>query len=152
MFTLPEGLRPLALRNQRVVHNLSFKAVSETLMELTKDPKYLGAEIGFITILHTRSRTLIDHLYIHCIALGRGLSLDGKQWVSLRKGFFTPAKVLSRVFRGKFLTPRQNSLPVIRIVDKYCVDYLLLSKICSEGFHLFRWEVNGQIRVHRTGL
>lgn len=104
VFTLPEGLRPLALRNQKVVYNLLFKAVSETLIKLAKEPKYLGAEIGFITILHTWSQTLIDHPHIHCIVPGGGLSLDGKQWVSFKKGFFIPVKVLSRLFRGKFLS------------------------------------------------
>jgi len=103
VFTLPEGLRPLALRNQKVIYDLLFKAVSQTLIELAKDPKYLGAEIGFIALLHTWSQTLIDHPHLHCIVTGGGLSLGGRQWVSSRKSFFIPYKVLSRLFRGKFL-------------------------------------------------
>lgn len=103
VFTLPEGLRPLALRNQRVVYNLLFQASSETLSELAEDPKYLGAEIGFIAILHTWSQTLLDHPHVHCIVTGGGLSQDGKRWVSSRKDFFLPVKVLSSLFRGKFL-------------------------------------------------
>lgn len=102
-FTLPGRLRPLVLRNQRVIYNLLFKAVSETLTELAKDPKHLGAEIGFIVILHTWSQTLLDHPHIHCIVTGGGLSPDGKRWISCRKGFFMPVKILSRLFRGKFL-------------------------------------------------
>ena len=103
VFTLPEGLRPLALRNQRVVYSILFKAVSETLKELGKDPKHLGAEIGFIAILHTWSQTLIDHPHIHCVVTGGGISLDGERWVRSKKRFFIHVKVLSRLFRGKFL-------------------------------------------------
>lgn len=103
VFTLPEGLRALVLRNQKVVYNLLFKAASGTLIELAKDPKHLGAEIGFMAILHTWSQTLIDHPHLHCLVTGGGLSLDGKRWVSSRKNFFIPVKVLSSLFRGKFL-------------------------------------------------
>ena len=103
VFTLPEGLRPLALRNQKVVYNLLFKSGSETLIELAKDSKHLGAEIGFMALLHTWSQTLIDHPHLHCLVPGGGLSLDGKRWVSSREDFFIPFKVLSSLFRGKFL-------------------------------------------------
>ena len=102
-FTLPEGLRPLALRNQKVIYNLLFKATSETLIELAKDPKHLGAEVGFMALLHTWSQTLIDHPHLHCLVTGGGLSLDGKRWISSRKDFFIPVKVISSLFRGKFL-------------------------------------------------
>ncbi|MDY6988941.1 MAG: IS91 family transposase [Thermodesulfobacteriota bacterium] len=103
VFTIPEALRALALRNQRMVYNILFKSVSETLKTLCKDPKHLGAEIGLIAILHTWSQTLIDHPHVHCIVPAGGLSLDGKRWVATRKGFFLPVEVLSGVFRGKFL-------------------------------------------------
>jgi len=103
VFTLPGNLRPLALRNQQVVYGILFRAASESLKELTEDPKHLGAEVGFIAILHTWSQTLMDHPHIHCIATGGGLSRDGKKWRSCKKGFFIPVKVISRLFRGKFL-------------------------------------------------
>jgi hypothetical protein len=103
VFTLPEGLRPLALRNQNVLYSILFKAVSETLKELAADPKYLAAEVGFIAILHTWSQTLMDHPHLHCIVTGGGLSPDGKKWIPCKKDFFIPVKVLSRLFRGKFL-------------------------------------------------
>ena len=103
VFTLPEGLRPLALRNQKVIYTLLFKAVSETLTELARDSKHLGAEIGFMAILHTWSQTLIDHPHLHCLVSGGGLSLDGKKWICSKKDFFIPVHVLSCLFRGKFL-------------------------------------------------
>jgi len=103
VFTVPEGIKPVALRNQRVVYSILFRAVSEILGELTGDPKYLGAEVGFIAVLHTWSQTLIDHPHLHCIVTGGGLSRDGSRWISCKREFFLPVKVLSRLFRGKFL-------------------------------------------------
>jgi len=103
VFTIPEGLRPLSLRIQKVAYNILFKAVAETLKKLCKDPKHMGAEIGFISVLHTWSQTLIDHPHIHCIVPGGGLSFDGKKWIAGKPEFFISVKVLSRVFRGKFL-------------------------------------------------
>ena len=103
VFTLPEGVRALALRNQKVVYNLLFQSASETLIHLAKDPKHLGAETGFIAILHTWTQTLMEHPHLHCLVPGGGLSPDGKRWVSSRQDFFLPIKVLSALFRGKFL-------------------------------------------------
>ena len=103
VFTLPQGLRPLVLRNQDTLYGILFKAASETLKELAKDPEYLGAEVGFIAILHTWSQTLMDHPHLHCIVAGGGLSPEGKKWISCKEDFFIPVKVLSRLFRGKFL-------------------------------------------------
>lgn len=103
VFTIPEELNYLALTNQKVIYPILFKAVAETLLELGKDKKYLGAEIGVTTILHTWGQNLMHHPHIHCIVPGGGLSLDGSRWISFKKDFFIPVKVLSRKFRGKFL-------------------------------------------------
>lgn len=103
VFTLPEALRPLALRNQKVVYNLLFQSASQTLRELSRDPRHLGAQIGFTAVLHTWSQTLMDHPHLHCVVTGGGLSLDGQEWIASRKDFFIPVRVLSRLFRGKFL-------------------------------------------------
>jgi hypothetical protein len=103
VFTLPEALGPLALRNPQVVYSLLFKAASETLLELSRDPHHLGAQIGITALLHTWSQTLIHHPHLHCIVTGGGLSEDGQEWIEARKDFFLPVKVLSRLFRGKML-------------------------------------------------
>lgn len=103
VFTLPDKLNSLTLQNQREIYTILFKSSSETLLELGKDIKYLGAEIGFISILHTWGQNLMDHPHVHCLAPGGGLSLDGDRWIFTRKKFFIPVKVLSRLFRGKFL-------------------------------------------------
>jgi hypothetical protein len=109
VFTLPEGIRSLALRNQRVIYNIFFRAVSETIQGLSNDKKHLGSTIGFIAVLHTWSQTLMHHPHLHCIVTGGGLSLDGMRWVSCKEDFFIHVKVLSKVFRGKFLDYLKNA-------------------------------------------
>jgi hypothetical protein len=91
------------LRNQEIFYDLLFKAVSGTLKELALDTKYLGGEIGFIGLLHTWTRTLLDHPHLHCIVPGGGIAPDGKRWLRGKKRFLLPVKVLSRKFRGKML-------------------------------------------------
>ena len=103
VFTLPAELNRLVSMNRKVMYDLLFQAVSGTLMELANDPKHLGARIGIIGILHTWGQNLMDHPHLHCIVTGGGLSADGGRWVSCRKGFFIPVRVLSALFRGKFL-------------------------------------------------
>lgn len=103
VFTIPEELNFITLINQKEMYSILFKAVSETLLELSRDIKYLGAEIGFTSILHTWGQNLMNHPHLHCVVPGGGLSLDGKRWINCRKDFFIPVKVLSKKFRGKFL-------------------------------------------------
>jgi hypothetical protein len=103
VFTIPQELNYLTLTNQKEMYSLLFKAVSETLMELSKDRKYLGAEIGFTSILHTWGQNLMNHPHIHCVVPSGGLSNDGQRWINSKEKFFIPVKVLSRKFRGKFL-------------------------------------------------
>lgn len=102
VMTVPDTLHGIFLQNQRVCYNLLFKAVSQTLSELSADKKYLGAQTGFTAILHTWGQNLIFHPHIHCIVPGGGLDNLGR-WVSSKKKFFLPVKVVSKKFRGKFL-------------------------------------------------
>lgn len=102
VFTLPDLLHPIVRFNQKQVYGLLFKAASETLLELSRDKKYLGGEIGLTAVLHTWGQTLVDHPHLHCIVPGGGLSPDGK-WIQAKPDFFIPVKVLSRKFKGKFL-------------------------------------------------
>ena len=103
VFTLPEGLKPLALKNRRVVYDLLFRAASEALLQLAADPRRLGAQVGFTAILHTWGQNLLFHPHLHCVVTGGGLSPGGDRWVSARQGFLLPVKVLGKLFRGKFL-------------------------------------------------
>jgi predicted Zn-ribbon and HTH transcriptional regulator len=101
VFTIPDTLNTPAFQNQKVLYDILFKAVSETLAELCGDKKYLGASVGFTSILHTWGQNLMHHPHIHCVIPGGGIGTN--KWISSRKKFFIPVKVLSRKFRGKFL-------------------------------------------------
>jgi len=109
VFTLPATLNSIALQNPRVVYGLLFRAASETLQQVAADPDHLGAEIGFLAVLHTWGQNLQHHPHVHCIVPGGGISPDASRWIACRPGFFLPVRVLSRVFRGKFLSLLRNA-------------------------------------------
>lgn len=104
VFTIPQELNYLVLLNQKVMYSILFKAASETLLELARDKKYLGAEIGFTMILHTWGQNLMNHPHVHCIVPSGGLSLKGDKWINSKENFLMPIKIISRKFRGKFLS------------------------------------------------
>jgi hypothetical protein len=103
VFTLPAEIAALAYQNKAVVYNLLFSATAETLSTIAADPKHLGAEIGFFAVLHTWGQNLLHHPHLHCVVPGGGLSSDGQRWIACRPGFFLPVRVLSRLFRRRFL-------------------------------------------------
>jgi hypothetical protein len=107
VFTLPQRLAPLVLQNKKVLYNLLFRASAETLLEVARDPKHLGAEIGFFSVLHTWSQKLTAHPHVHCVVPAGGLSLDHTRWIKSRDRFFLSIHVLRRVFRGKFVAGLQ---------------------------------------------
>jgi len=103
VFTLPAAAAEIAFQNKAAVYAILFKAVAETLSTIAADPRHLGAEIGFVTVLHTWGQNLQHHPHVHCLVPGGGLSSDSRRWVSCRPGFFLPVRVLSRLFRRLFL-------------------------------------------------
>ncbi len=103
VFTLPRELAPLALQNKRLIYNLLFHTSAATLLEIARDPRHLGAGIGFFSVLHTWDQRLQHHPHVHCVVAAGGLAPDRASWISSRRSFFLPIKVLSRVFRGKFV-------------------------------------------------
>jgi hypothetical protein len=104
VFTLPHALLPLAYRNSARLYTWLFQTSGATLREVAADPRHLGAEIGVLSILHTWGQTLVRHPHVHCVVPAGGLSPDPQRWISPKySGFFLPVKVLSRVFRGKFV-------------------------------------------------
>jgi hypothetical protein len=103
VFTLPHQLSPLALQNKKVLYDLLFRASAETLLEVARDPRHLGADIGFLSVLHTWGQNLLAHPHVHCVVPSGGLSPDRTHWIHPRYPFFLPVHVLSRVFRGKFV-------------------------------------------------
>jgi hypothetical protein len=109
VFTLPHELAPLALANQKVVYNLLFRLAAETLMEFARDPRLLGAEIGFFGVLHTWNQKLEHHPHLHCVLPEGGLAPDGSRWVRPRYDWFLPVKAMAKAFRGKFLDALRES-------------------------------------------
>ena len=103
VFTLPHELSWLALQNKKVVYDLLFRTSTATLLEVAAAPKHLGAKIGFLSVLHTWGQNLQHHPHVHCVIPSGGLALDHQRWIHPRYAFFLPVKVLSRVFRGKFV-------------------------------------------------
>jgi hypothetical protein len=115
VFTVPQAIARIALQNKRVVYQILFRSSADTLRQIAADPKHLGAEIGVLSVLHTWGQTLTHHPHVHCVVPGGGLSPDGSRWVSCPKGFFLPVKVLSPVFRGKFLEALREAFDAGRL-------------------------------------
>jgi Putative transposase/Transposase zinc-binding domain len=103
VFTLPAQLAPLTLQNKKFIYSLLLRASAETLLEVARDPRHLGAEIGFFSVLHTWSQKLSLHPHVHCVIPAGGLSPDHTHWIKSRSRFFLSIQVLRRVFRGKFV-------------------------------------------------
>jgi hypothetical protein len=109
VFTLPRHLASLVLQNKKFIYDLLFRTSAETLLEVARDPKHLGAEIGFFSVLHTWSQKLELHPHVHCVVPAGGLSADHLHWIKPRYDFFLPVEVLGSVFRGKFYETLQRA-------------------------------------------
>ena len=103
VFTLPEPISTIAYTNKAVIYRLLFDVAAETLTTIAVDPKHLGAQIGATLVLHTWGSALTHHPHVHGIVPGGGISRNGEHWVACRRGFFLPVRVLSRLFRRRFL-------------------------------------------------
>ncbi len=108
VLTISNLLNPIALQNQRIIYDILFRAGSETLLELGKDRKHIGADIGFMAILHTWGYAMIDHPHLHCVVPGGGLSEDEIEWIRPKKSkkkkkFFVHKNIISDLFKKKFL-------------------------------------------------
>lgn len=112
VFTVPHQLSELMLQNKRTLYDLLFRCVADTLLEVAANPKRLGAEIGFLCVLHTWGQTLIHHPHIHCVVPAGGFAPGRTRWIRpQRVGFFLPKYVLSEVFRGKFTEALKRPFP-----------------------------------------
>jgi hypothetical protein len=135
VFTLPDTFNALALANKRLVYGVLFDAVAQTLLEVAANPRNLGAKIGFMAILHTWGQNLSLHPHVHCVVPGGGLSPDGTRWIGCKPGFFLPVRILSRVFRGKFvdLLKRVHAKhPLNGIADRGALECLLNAAVKSD--------------------
>jgi len=127
VFTVPSELNMLIYRHHKTMYGLMFRAVAETLQELAADKKYLGASIGFTSVLHTWGQNLMFHPHIHCIVPAGGLTKT-LQWRNSRKKFFLPVKVLSRKFRGKFLAMLKQEEPELLLENNQSLLDICYSK------------------------
>jgi len=109
VFTVPHEVAAIAYQNKSEVFDIMFRAAADTLRTIAADPSHLGAEIGFFGILHTWGSAMTFHPHIHFVVPGGGISPDGSRWIACRSGFFLPVRVLSRLFRGKFLAYLENT-------------------------------------------
>ena len=103
VFTVPQQIEAIAFQNKALLYGMLFKAAAQTLLTIAADPRHLGAQIGFIAVLHTWGQNLLHHPHLHCVVPGGGISPDGTRWIACRPGFFLPVRVLSRLFRRLFL-------------------------------------------------
>ncbi|WP_374503307.1 IS91 family transposase [Zoogloea sp.] len=114
-FTLPEPISAIAYTNKAVLYRLLFEVAAETLATIAADPKHLGAQIGATLVLHTWGSALTHHPHVHGIVPGGGLSPDGERWIACRRGFFLPVRVLSRLFRRRFVEELEKLYRVGRL-------------------------------------
>ena len=140
VFSLPSDLDAIALQNQETIYNILLRASAETLKELSADPNYLGAEIGFISVLHTWGQTLTLHPHVHMIVPGGGLTPEGK-WKEASKKFFLPVRAMSRLFRGKFLFYLKNAELSFLGSQEYLADISqfdsLLSSLYNKEWYVY---------------
>jgi len=132
VFTPPHALNAVIHLNQRLLYNCLFQTVTDTLKEFARDPRHLGAELGFTAVLHTWGQTLMPHVHLHCIVTGGGLSLNGTRWIAGKKqGFLFPVRALAKVFRGKFLA---------RLEHAYRKGELVLHGACAALTSAVEWQ------------
>jgi hypothetical protein len=140
VFTLPGELAEVALTHASSLYNLLMSSAAATLREVAANPKRLGAQIGVLMVLHTWGQNLHHHPHVHCVVSGGGLSCNARgevdaspRWVSCRPGFFLPVRVLSRVFRGKFLAglralAASGKVPLPNLGSLYAKDWVVYAK------------------------
>jgi Putative transposase/Transposase zinc-binding domain len=109
VFTVPQEIAAIAYQNKALVYDILFRATAQTLRTIAADARHLGAEIGFIAILHTWGQNLLHHPHLHCVVPGGGVSPDGQRWIGCRPGFFLPVRVLSRLLRCLFLAQLRSA-------------------------------------------
>jgi hypothetical protein len=138
-FTLPAELRALARSNQKALYNLLFRASSAALLQLAQDPRFVGARLGMVGVLHTWTRQLLYHPHVHYIVTGGGLTADGR-WRSARKDFLVPVKALARIFRAKFRDQlKKTELFALVAAGVWRKDWVVHSEPVGSGVQAFQY-------------
>jgi hypothetical protein len=110
VFTLPKELRDPVSRHQKTLYGILFKAAADALLSLSADPRYVGGNVGILSVLHTWTRQLGRHPHVHCLVTGGGLTADG-HWLGARKKYLVPVEALSILFRARFMALARKALP-----------------------------------------
>jgi Putative transposase/Transposase zinc-binding domain len=137
VFTLPHELSALVLQNKRLLYDLLFRTSAASLLELARDPKRLGADIGFLGVLHTWGQNLQVHPHVHYIVPAGGLALDGSRWVDSSRKFFLPVRALSRDFASKFCAELRELYKQDRLQFHNSIEQLA----SPEAFSRFLWQL-----------
>src|SRR5882762_1461818 len=138
-FTLPEELRALARSNQKTLYNLLFRASAAALLQLARDPRFVGARLGMVGVLHTWTRQLLYHPHVHYVVTGGGLTDDGR-WRSARKDFLVPVKALSRIFRAKFRDQLKKTELFTTVAPRvWRKDWIVHSEPVGSGYQAFTY-------------
>jgi Putative transposase/Transposase zinc-binding domain len=138
-FTLPAELRALARSNQKTIYNLLFRASSQAIRQLAQDPRFVGARLGMVGVLHTWTRQLLYHPHVHYIISGGGLTNDGR-WRSSRSDFLVPVKALSLIFRAKFRDELQKSALFASVNPRVWInDWVVHSEAVGSGEQAFKY-------------
>lgn len=138
-FTLPAELRPLARSHQKTIYNLLFRASAAALLQLAKDPRFVGGRLGMVGVLHTWTRQLLHHPHVHYIVTGGGLTDDG-HWRSSRKDFLVPVKALSPIFRAKFRDQLKKTELFAAVAPRvWRKDWVVHSEAVGSGQQAFQY-------------
>lgn len=138
-FTLPAELRPLARSHQQTIYNLLFRASAAALQSLAQDPRFVGARLGMVGVLHTWTRQLLYHPHVHFIVTGGGLTADGR-WRSSRKDFLVPVKALSPIFRAKFRDELKKTQLFTAVTPRvWRKDWVVHSEAVGSGQQAFQY-------------
>ena len=134
VFTLPAELREIVRGHQAILYSILLKAAAYALLKLARDPKYVGAQIGMLAVLHTWTNALIFHPHGHFLVPGGGVSANGGYWIPSRRNFLVPVKALSPIFRAKFLEMAQDALPCMKLpAEVWEKDWVVYAKPAVAG-------------------
>lgn len=134
VFTLPHELNEIMRSHQIELYPVLMRAAARSVIELARDPRYVGAMIGVLAVLHTWTRAMLYHPHVHCLIPGGGITEDGSKWMSSRKSFLVPVRALSVIFRAMFMEEAQKAVPEVDFPESvWHKDWVVYSKPCIDG-------------------
>jgi hypothetical protein len=134
VFTLPAELREVVRKNQRTLYGILLRAAAYALLKLAADPKYVGARIGMLAVLHTWTNSLAFHPHAHFLVPGSGVMPDGRCRQAAGQKFLVPVKALSPIFRARFMEMARKALPDVKFpTEIWSKDWVVYAKPAVQG-------------------